>query len=63
VGTAITSTVSTTPREEVTMMKRLRSVLRLGRQSAVKDTAFDGQLLDQKREDAYAALHGMGIIR
>jgi len=45
------------------MMKRLRSVLRLGRQPAVKDTAFDGQLLDQKREDAYAALHGMGIIR
>ncbi|MBT2597307.1 hypothetical protein [Arthrobacter sp. ISL-72] len=46
------------------MMKRLRSVLRLGRQPAVKDTTlFDGQLLDQKREDAYAALHGMGIIR
>lgn len=53
-----------TPREEVTMMKRLRSVLRLGWQPALKDkTLFDGQLLDQKREDVYVVLHQMGVIR
>lgn len=53
-----------TPRKEVTMMKRLRSVLRLGWRPALKDkTLFDGQLLDQKREDVYVVLHQMGVIR
>lgn len=53
-----------TPREEVTMMKRLRSILRLGWQPALKDkTLFDGQLLDQKREDVYVVMHQMGVIR
>jgi hypothetical protein len=53
-----------TPREEVTMMKRLRRVLRLGWQPALKDkTLFNGQLLDQKREDVYVVLHQMGVIR
>lgn len=53
-----------TPREEVTMMKRLRNVLRLGWQPALKDkTMFNGQLLDQKREDVYVVLHQMGVIR
>jgi hypothetical protein len=46
------------------MMKRIRSVLRLGWQPALKDrTLFDGQLLDQKREDVYVVLHQMGVIR
>ena len=46
------------------MMKTLRSVLRLGWRPALKDkTLFDGQLLDQKREDVYVVLHQMGVIR
>lgn len=55
----------TTPRKEVTMMKRLRSVLRFGWQPAMKDkTLFNGQLLDQNREDVYVVLHQMGgVIR
>lgn len=51
-------------REEVTMTKLLRSILRLGWQPALKDkTLFNGQLLDQKREDVYVVLHQMGVIR
>jgi hypothetical protein len=54
----------TTPRKEVTMMKLLRRVLRLGWQPALKDKVlFDGQLLDQKREDVYVVLHQMGVMR
>ncbi|WP_200890964.1 hypothetical protein [Arthrobacter sp. SPG23] len=47
------------------MMERLRRVLRLGWQPALKDqTLFNGQLLDQKREDVYVVLHQMGgVIR
>lgn len=46
------------------MMKLLRSVLRLGWQPALKDKVlFDGQLLDQKREDVYVVLHQMGVMR
>jgi hypothetical protein len=54
-----------TPRREVTMMKRLRQVLRLGWQPALRDkTLFNGQLLDQNREDVYVVLHQMGgVIR
>jgi hypothetical protein len=53
-----------TPRKEVTMMKLLRSVLRLGWQPALKDKVlFDGQLLDQKREDVYVVMHQMGVMR
>jgi hypothetical protein len=54
-----------TSREEVTMLKILRSVLRFGWQPALKNkTLFNGQLLDQNREDVYVVLHQMGgIIR
>ncbi|QCP00476.1 hypothetical protein FCN77_25675 [Arthrobacter sp. 24S4-2] len=53
-----------TPKKEVTMMKLLRSVLRLGWQPALKEKVlFDGQLLDQKREDVYVVLHQMGVMR
>lgn len=54
-----------TPRREVTMMKRLRRVLRLGWQPALTNkTLFNGQLLDQNREDVYVVLHRMGgVIR
>lgn len=47
------------------MMKRLRRVLRLGWQPALTNkTLFNGQLLDQNREDVYVVLHQMGgIIR
>jgi hypothetical protein len=46
------------------MMKLLRRVLRLGWQPALKDKVlFDGQLLDQKREDVYVVLHQMGVMR
>ncbi|MCY1227227.1 hypothetical protein D9M72_394900 [compost metagenome] len=54
-----------TSREEVTMLKLLRSVLRFGWRPALKDkTLFNGQLLDQNREDVYVVLHQMGgVIR
>ena len=56
---------STNPRREVTTMKqKLQSLLRLGRQPAPRHTAlFNGQLLDQKREDVYVVMHQMGLIR
>lgn len=46
------------------MVKRLRNLLLLGWQPDLKDkTLFDGQLLDQKREDVYVVMHQMGVIR
>lgn len=43
------------------MLKLLRSVLRFGWRPALKDkTLFNGQLLDQNREDVYVVLHQMG---
>jgi hypothetical protein len=52
-------------RREVTTMKRkLQSLLRLGLQPAPRHTTlFNGQLLDQKREDVYVVMHQMGLIR
>lgn len=45
------------------MMKRLRRVLRFGWQPALKEkTLFNGQLLDQNREDVYVVLHQMGGV-
>ncbi|MEO5319265.1 hypothetical protein PV761_11860 [Arthrobacter sp. CC3] len=45
------------------MMKWLRSVLRFGWQPALKEkTLFNGQLLDQNREDVYVVLHQMGGV-
>jgi hypothetical protein len=56
---------STTRRREVTTMKqKLQSLLRLGLQPAPRHTRlFNGQLLDQKREDVYVVMHQMGLIR
>ena len=46
------------------MKQKLQSLLRLGRQPAPRHTAlFNGQLLDQKREDVYVVMHQMGLIR
>lgn len=46
------------------MMQRLQRILRLSlRQSARHTTLFNGQLLDQKREDVYAAMHQSGFLR
>ncbi|WP_156037162.1 hypothetical protein [Arthrobacter sp. UNC362MFTsu5.1] len=53
----------TTPRKEVPTMKWLRRVLRFGWQPALKEkTLFNGQLLDQNREDVYVVLHQMGGV-
>ena len=56
---------STTRRREVTTMKqKLQSLLRLSLQPAPRHTRlFNGQLLDQKREDVYVVMHQMGLIR
>ena len=46
------------------MVKRLMDLLALSAKPAVKDKpVFNGQLLDQHREDVYAVLHQMGVIR
>ncbi|HEX9228773.1 hypothetical protein PJ267_14380 [Arthrobacter sp. OVS8] len=46
------------------MKQKLQSLLRLGSQPAPRHTAlFNGQLLDQKREDVYVVMHQMGLIR
>ncbi|MEC5180367.1 hypothetical protein [Arthrobacter sp. CG_A4] len=46
------------------MMQKLRAVLRFGRRPAPRHTTlFNGQLLDQKREDVYVALHQFGLLR
>jgi len=44
------------------VVKRLKEVFLAKR--AVKDkTVFNGQLLDQRREDVFVVLHQMGVIR
>lgn len=46
------------------MVKRLMKLLALNAKPAVKDrTVFNGQLLDQRREDVFVVLHQMGVIR
>ncbi|MET1064730.1 MAG: hypothetical protein ABWX85_07140 [Arthrobacter sp.] len=51
-------------REVNTMKRKLRSLLRLSLKPAPRHTTlFNGQLLDQKREDAYVVMHQMGLIR
>jgi hypothetical protein len=54
-----------TPRKEVTTMKRLWKVLRPDWQPAQRERMlFNGQLLDQHREDVYVVLYRMGgVIR
>ena len=50
--------------EVTTMMQRLQRILHLSlRQSARHTTLFNGQLLDQRREDVYAAMHQTGFLR
>ena len=58
-------TRSTRRRREVTTMKqKLQSLLRLSLKPAPRHTTlFNGQLLDQKREDVYVVMHQMGLIR
>ncbi|WP_224048048.1 hypothetical protein [Arthrobacter sp. NicSoilB4] len=46
------------------MKQKLQSLLRLSLKPAPRHTTlFNGQLLDQKREDVYVVMHQMGIIR
>ena len=46
------------------MVKRLMELLGVNAKPAVKDKpVFNGQLLDQQREDVYVVLHQMGAIR
>lgn len=55
----------TSRRREVTIMKRkLQRILRRALKPAPRHTTlFNGQLLDQKREDVYVVMHQMGLIR
>jgi hypothetical protein len=46
------------------LAKRLKDLMIFNGKPVVKDkTIFNGQLLDQRREDVYVVLHQMGIIR
>jgi hypothetical protein len=46
------------------LAKRLKYLMVFNGKPVVKDkTLFNGQLLDQRREDVYVVLHQMGIIR
>lgn len=56
---------STSRRREVTTMKqKLQGILRRALKPAPRHTTlFNGQLLDQKREDVYVVMHQMGLIR
>jgi hypothetical protein len=46
------------------LAKRLKDLMVFNSKPVVKDkTLFNGQLLDQRREDVYVVLHQMGIIR
>ncbi len=46
------------------MKQKLQYLLRLALQPAPRHTTlFNGQLLDQKREDVYVVMHQMGLIR
>jgi hypothetical protein len=46
------------------MKQKLQALLRLSLKPAPRHTTlFNGQLLDQKREDVYVVMHQMGLIR
>ncbi|MBO1268260.1 hypothetical protein [Arthrobacter cavernae] len=46
------------------MGKRKKDILVFNGKPAGKDrTIFNGQLLDQRREDIYIVMHQMGVIR
>ncbi len=44
------------------MVKRLKEVF-IAKLAAKDKPVFNGQLLDQRREDVYVVLHQMGVIR
>jgi hypothetical protein len=51
-------------REVTTMKQKLQRILRRALKPAPRHTTlFNGQLLDQKREDVYVVMHQMGLIR
>ena len=46
------------------LAKRLKDLLVFNGRPVEKDrTLFNGQLLDQRREDVFVVLHQMGVIR
>jgi hypothetical protein len=45
------------------MMKAIQNFLLFDRKPGRDRTLFNGQLLDQKREDVYVVMHQMGVIR
>jgi hypothetical protein len=46
------------------MKQKLQRILRQALKPAPRHTTlFNGQLLDQKREDVYVVMHQMGLIR
>lgn len=45
------------------MKRQLRRVLRRLRPPARRPPRFNGQLLDQRREDAFLLMHRNGLIR
>ncbi|MEZ2390969.1 hypothetical protein AB6813_15785 [bacterium RCC_150] len=46
------------------MPKRLKDLAIFNGKPEVKDrTLFNGQLLDQRREDVYVVLHQMAVLR
>lgn len=46
------------------MIRKLKDVLLFSRKPAPRQTTrFNGQLLDQKREDVFLAMHQIGLIR
>ena len=65
IASTTAQTRSTRRRREVTTMKqKLQSLLRLSLKPAPRHTTlFNGQLLDQKREDVYVVMHQLGLIR
>ena len=51
-------------REVTTTKQKLRRILRRALKPAPRHTtSFNGQLLDQKREDVYVVMHQTGPIR
>ena len=45
------------------MMNKLYTVLFRQKLARRESTRFNGQLLDQKRDDAFLAMHQAGLIR
>ncbi|WP_226761636.1 hypothetical protein [Arthrobacter sp. SO3] len=61
-STAVQPRTASHRREVTTMKQKLHRLLRL--QSAPRHTTlFNGQLLDQKREDVHLVMYRIGLIR